>query len=304
MAGGGDRLAVNIVGHVTGGEHARHRGGGRERRGFDVAGMLHLELSGEQLGCRCVADGDEHAVRLHARRRVGFDVAQHRFAHLERVLVSRDLLEHAVPDHGDLRVLEQPVLQDLLGAETVAAMHDGDLGGEVGEKQRFLDRGVAAADHQYLFVLVEEAVAGGAGGDAVALELLLGRQIEPARLRAGGDDDRVCHISIAGVAVDVERPARKIDLVDVVGHQPRAHMHGLLLHLLHQPRALDHVGEARVVLHVGGDGELSAGLDAFDQDRLQHGAGGVDGRRVAGRPRTDDDDFGVDGLAHRSCDPF
>ena len=37
---------------------------------------------------------------------------------------------------------------------------------------------------------------------------------------------------------------------------------GLGLHLLHQPGALDDVGEARIVLDVGGDGQLAAGLDA------------------------------------------
>ena len=46
------------------------------------------------------------------------------------------------------------------------------LDGEVGEEQRFLDRGVAAADHQHFLAAIEEAVAGGAGGDAEALELL------------------------------------------------------------------------------------------------------------------------------------
>ena len=41
-----------------------------------------------------------------------------------------------------------------------------------------------------------------------------------------------------------------------------ADMLGLLLHLLHQPGALDDVGEARVVLDVGGDGQLAARLNA------------------------------------------
>ena len=47
----------------------------------------------------------------------------------------------------------------------------------------------------------------------------------------------------------------------------RADMLGLLLHLLHQPGALDDVGEAGIILDVGGDGELAAGLDALDDDR-------------------------------------
>ena len=79
-------------------------------------------------------------------------------------------------------------------------MHDRDLGGEVGQEQRFLDRGVAAADHDHFLAAIEEAVAGRAGGDAKALELLLGRQVEPARLRAGRDDQRVGEIDVAAIA--------------------------------------------------------------------------------------------------------
>src|SRR5262249_39137673 len=72
----------------------------------------------------------------------------------------------------------------------------------------------------------------------------------------------------------------------------------LLLHLLHQPGALDDIGKARVIFDVGGDGELAARLDALDQDRLQHGAGSIDRRRISRWPRTDDDDLGMDGSGH------
>ena len=77
-----------------------------------------------------------------------------------------------------------------------------------------------------------------------------------------------------------------------------ADMLGLLLHLLHQPGALDDVGKARIVLDVGGDGELAAGLDALDQDRLEHGARGIDRGGVAGRAGADDHDFGVGSFGH------
>ena len=90
-----------------------------------------------------------------------------------RVALAQHLVERVVPDRLDLGVPEQPVLQDLLGAQLVAAVDQRDLGGEVGQEQRLLDRRVAAADHHDLLAAVEEAVAGGAGRDAEALELLL-----------------------------------------------------------------------------------------------------------------------------------
>src|SRR5690349_17723301 len=84
----------------------------------------------------------------------------------------------------------------------------------------------------------------------------------------------------------------------MVGDNACADVLGLRLHLLHEPRALDHVGEAWVVLDVGSDRELAAGLDALNQDRLQHGTRRIDGGGVASRTRADDDDFRVGSLSH------
>jgi hypothetical protein len=153
-----------------------------------------------------VADGDEDAVDRQVPDGAAGGVADGDAIDRGRHLRAFDLRQLGVPDHLDLGILEQPVLQDALGAELAAAMDDGDLGGEVGEEQRLLDSGVAAADHQDLLAAVEEAVAGGAGGDAKALELLLGRQAEPARLGAGGDDDGIGGVAGAAVGGQNERP--------------------------------------------------------------------------------------------------
>src|SRR4051812_4100548 len=121
-------------------------------------------------------------------------------------------------------------------------MDQGDVMAMVGHVQRFLDRRIAAADHDHLAPTVEEAVAGRAGRYALALEMLLARQVEPARLGAGGDDKGVAKIERPAVALHPERPLAEIDLADMVPFHPGADMLGLLLHLLHQPRALDDVG--------------------------------------------------------------
>ena len=98
QAGGGDRLAVDVVGDVAGGEHAGHRGRGRVRRRLDVAGRLHLDLAGEQLGRRRVADGDEDAVDRHFGERAGLDVAAAaRALDLERVVAADDFVERRCP---------------------------------------------------------------------------------------------------------------------------------------------------------------------------------------------------------------
>jgi hypothetical protein len=114
---------------------------------------------------------------------------------------------------------------------------------------------------------------------------------QPLRRGTGRDDQCIRLIAVAGIAQADERPARQVDVHDGIEEELGADMLGLLLHLLHQPGALDDVGEARVVLHVGGDGELAAGLDALDQHGLQIGASRVDGGRIASRSRPQNEHF-------------
>src|SRR5579859_1617595 len=75
-------------------------------------------------------------------------------------------------------------------------------------------------------------------------------------------------------------------------------MLGLCCHLLHEPGTLDHIGETRIVLHVGGDRELAARLQAGHQDRRHAGSRGIDRSRVASRAGADDQDARAMGLGH------
>ena len=118
----------------------------------------------------------------------------------------------------------------------IAAVDQGDVMAMVGQVQRFLDRGVAAADHRDPLAAIEEAVAGRAGGRAPALHMLFGGKVEPFRLSAGRDHQGVGEILRAAIAGQPERPARQIDAYDMVPDDLGADMLGLGLHLLHQPR--------------------------------------------------------------------
>src|SRR5436309_11410533 len=63
-------------------------------------------------------------------------------------------------------MLRRPPRSTLFPYTTLFRSHDGDLRGEVGEEQRLLDRGVAAADYHDFLAAIEESVAGGAGRHA------------------------------------------------------------------------------------------------------------------------------------------
>ncbi len=202
-----------------------------------------------------------------------------------------------MPDDLDLRVSEETLLEDALGAKLATAMHQRHLVGVVGEVQRLLHRRVAAADHDDLLAAVEEAVAGGAGRHPVALELLLGGEAEPFRLGAGGEHHGLGEVDRAGIADEAEGTAGEVRADEVIVDHPRADVFGLGAHLVHQPRTLDDVGEARIVLDIGGDRHLAARLDAGDEHGLQHRPRRVNGSGVAGRARTDNEELRLDGCA-------
>jgi hypothetical protein len=58
-----------------------------------------------------------------------------------------------------------------------------------------------------------------------------------------------------------------------------AELLGLLFHVVDEVRSADAVGEARVVCHVGRQGELTAGFRPFQHEWVVVRAGGIDGRR-------------------------
>src|SRR5262249_21007837 len=143
---------------------------------------------------------------------------------LGRFSAANDLSQRTVPDDLDFRVLEQTILHDLLGTESVAPVDQRHLGGEIGKEDRLFHGRIAAADDAHLFATKEETVAGGACRNAEAAQLLLARQAQPARLGAGAYDQRLTEVLITAVAPAFERPARQIDLYNRVAEHSRAHM--------------------------------------------------------------------------------
>ncbi|MCY1291136.1 hypothetical protein D9M70_403130 [compost metagenome] len=172
--------------------------------------------------------------------------------------------------------------------------------GDVGQVQRFLDRGVAAADHADHLVAVEEAVAGGAGGNALAGEGFLGRQAEVLGGGAGGDDQRVAAVG-AAVTLEDEGTLLQLGGVDVVVDNLGVEALGVLLHALHQGRAGQALDVTGPVVHFGGGGELAAGLDAGDHHGFEVGAGGIDCRGVTRRAGAQDDQSGMLDFAHKKA---
>ena len=130
----------------------------------------------------------------------------------------------------------------------------------------------------------------------------LGRPICMADAPGGDDHRRRIHRS-AGRCVISNGCVAEIHALDLLHREDGAEALRLLAHQVHQLRPEDALGEAGIVLDVGGDGELPAGLHALEDERREVGAGEIERGRAAGRAGADDDDFVISDTFHggRDC---
>src|SRR6185312_12048532 len=105
------------------------------------------------------------------------------------------------------------------------------------------------------------------------------------------------------VAANDERPASQFERRHMLALDPSADIFRLRPHLLHEPGALDRLGEPRIILDVGGGHQLAARFEAGQHQRLQKRPRGVDRRRIGGRTRTDDDETLALNPGRRQPDP-
>ncbi len=98
---------------------------------------------------------------------------------------------------------------------------------------------------------------------------------------------RVWMVSLA--EVEREGVLGEVDGGEVGHAQFGAEADGLLLHVLDEVGTLDALGPAGKVFYQRGDGELAAGLVAFEDERLEVGAGSVDGSGKSGASGAEDD---------------
>src|SRR5215210_1236149 len=247
-AGRGDGLAVDVVDDVAAREDAVDVGARGRVLHLDVAVVVQLELTGEELAPGVVADGHEYAADVE-----GLGVPGLHVGHLDGGdgVLAEDVGDLLAQLPADLLVVLGALLHDLRGAQLGPPVHDGHRLGEAGEEGGLLHRRVTAADDHDVLVAEEEPVTGGTGRDAAAEQPLLVVQAQVPVLGAGRHDDRVRVVHLVADLDDLGRGV-EVDLGDVARLQLGAESLGLRAHVVHELRALDALGEAREVLHLGG----------------------------------------------------
>lgn len=287
--GGGDCLAVARVGAVAGDKDAGDFGADL-RAGLrdEIAIFVGFEKCREGRCVGCVTDGDEDTFEGKCRFGFCFDVLE---AESGDFGFAFDGKRNGVPVNLNFGIIGNALRHDFRGAECVAAVDEMNFRGEMREKVRFFAGGVAAAENGDFDIAVKRAVTGGAGADTFASEeVFLAGNASDARGRAGCDDD--------GFGLDFSRgqfyPIRsrgEIDRLDGVGLNAGAEFFGLLAHVVCEGESVDAVGKSGEVFNVGGDGELSAGLSALDDEGAEICAGGINAGGETGASGADDDEI-------------
>src|SRR6266481_1012422 len=248
--GGRDRLPAAAVLHVAGMEDSGDVGPGAAF-GQDIAVGVRLDLALEYGGVGNVSDSHEKSfhlllpdrarlqvVQLHPADEVGGDVV--------------NLLHHGIGKELDLGIAARAVKHDFRRAKLIAAVHQRHLRAEAGEEIGLLHGGIAAADDHDLAAAIEESVAGGAGADAVADQLLLRGQAQPARRCARGDDQSA---GLHPLALDMEpeRPLGEIRFMQRAMQEFGAEILRLLLDVFHQIGSKNPVRKAGEVFDQRGE---------------------------------------------------
>ena len=159
---------------------------------------------------RIVADGDENTVDRKLGHFVRLDVAKFRTGHACRVFIADDVLHDVIPEDINFRICEEPILQDLLGAQLIAAVDQRHFVSVVGKIERFLDRGVAATDDRHFLLAEENPSQAGAGGKTEAHELLR-RKAQASGPAPSSKHHRIPRVGVAGILCRPERPGGEVD---------------------------------------------------------------------------------------------
>jgi len=287
-----------MVDHVAGGKDALDVGRRRARLGYEVAGLVVIELVDEELRRRIVADRDEQPIRRDLADLVRLEVSDSDTGELA-LLDAERFLDHDRRHELDLLVGAGAIEHDRRGAKLISAVENRDLRRELRQEDRLLHRRVAAADDHDLLVTVERGVADGAVGDAAAVKGALGFEIELPCGRAGGDDHALGAVLVLADP-DAKGALREVNARDVVGEELGPELLGLAPELAHQLWAHDALGEAGIVLDVARDHQLPAPLEALDDEWLEVRAGAVERGRIAGGTSADDDQLAHSVVVHIS----
>ena len=173
-----------------------------------------------------------------------------------------------------------------LGAgKIILTHHDGHASSIAGQEHSLLGRSKAAAQNKDVKSAEKLAVTGRTVGNAAAGIFLLTSKTDLARGGACGDDDRAASV---GAAAGVQRLhfTLKVYTLDLGYSKFRAEIHGVPVHFIHKLRA-GGAADTGIVDDLCGIHSLAARLVFLNDQRIEHGPGGIDTSRESGGTAAD-----------------
>ena len=159
FASGHDGLTVVGVADIAGGKDTGNIGGATGIGHFDVALLVEVNLSFDEVGIGLMANGHKEACNVYMAHLARFEILEVGTGHPVEV-VSADFFGGRVPDDFDFWIGEYAVLHGLGGAELVAAVDKVDFAAEGGEIVGLFASGVATTHNGNLEPFVEITVTG------------------------------------------------------------------------------------------------------------------------------------------------
>ena len=295
--GGGDRLAVDVVLYVAAGEDALDGCPGAVA-GDDVAVVVEVELTDEEVGVGVVADGHEDA----ADRR-SFDVSPVTVSRRARPRPCRSPMTSSTALFHTKLILGLAKARSCMIFEARSSSRRWTSVTLVAKLVRKLASSMAESPPPTTAISWSRKKK---PSQVAQVETpwprrrALGVEAEHAGRGAGGDDHRPGPVTPRPSAHTPNGAAEKSTRLGVGGDELGPEPGRLGPELLHQLGAHDPVGEPGVVLDVGGQHELAPGA-AGNHPRctsgFEIGPGGVDGGGEARRAGPDDDDV-ADAFVH------
>ena len=236
------------------------------------------------------------------RMRIQSDVFEHPCARDDLLLAAL----HIQAAHA-----AQPIIPD--EAEDILISHDGDIGlllqlpdrrfirgqvifrqhrqrrSDIGHEQRFLDAGIASADHDDIFAHILRPIADHAPADAVAVKFLFVFHMQHLRGRSDREDDAPGLVRrFLSLYPDAVHRLSRLDADDLAPRKRDVQLLRMLKHPITERRSA-HCADADIILDLVGVEDLSSRIFRIQHQRVQLRSGRINGSAHPRRASPDND---------------
>src|SRR5207302_2671795 len=236
----------------------------------------------DELAVRGQSDEHEDAVRLELSSLAGLHVLND-----DRLqpAIAAHLHRHDTRDDVDLLVLGDFLPCHFARRQLGVPREDRDVISETGQEDAFFGCTVATSDDEDLLTAVERAVTRGAEVHPRADEVVLTRNAEAPVFGAEREENRSCSIFLTVAGLDAFEAAIDVDLSHLLcAEDLDAEAFGLSPQPICELRATDAFRESGEVVEHHGDRRLTTDAAAFNDERVQTFARGIERGGQTRRP--------------------